>query len=1330
MNDKDPGLSRRGVIGMLVGSAVLATVGVESASAAPVRAGSRTAAPSTDAPLRGQPKPGLRYERLTSIAGKSHRITFWQATWDDPAGRRVGAVVRDLEVAHEGGWLTVCGESERFDEQWVIVAEDQAGLLGQGNFGAAAKKWVAVQRVRQLSPTVAELTAKATDLAELTIRWTVDRPHPEVQWTLEVERNSNYVVGYQSGAQHEFDAVEEVLCGSLQHAKVIGSPTALLAWELFAPMSLIQSRTGKVPVTTGTFIPSDVLHFEHERTLGWDQPYGMSLRNLGESIQACVYAPGGGDRSALEAGDRIGYAFGILARPGSLYDAHVALAREEYGHDRYRRNIYDTSLTGAIHNMLDLVAVEPEGDDSVDFVPSVSGWWNRAKGFAYIEADQQSRTAAGSVALGASLVASTPQEQGRFWERRARPMIEYISSRHNYGYSPKADFGNYPLGGWYGDTNMMGPAALMLRGASGGLNQIAMDSAVAAADPNRLDRSPMSIPLSAYLASGDKAWLTQAVHAAKWYARTAIDTPYTTNVKEEQFGALAVKAWLELQVLYEITGDEELLRAAVKEARRYLSLFVIRPVPEGRITSPVGDPVDFVANNWKTSPGTPDYELNTPPSERVDKWVVSTTGQTHEQLTTLKIVGTNPGGGLTRNAIWAPFLARLAHQSGDTFMRDLTHNMVIGRFTNYPGYYDRQFVSWPLHPDYPLRGPFGLACIYYHHIPAQLGLAVDYLISEHHVRSDGKIDFPYAFEAAFLYFKYHMYGHAPGAFYGDDGVWPYFPKGIVAVSDAQLNWLTAVSARGFYVSLTNAAATSRSATISFDPELTGIDPAHTYRAEIIADGRKTNGQITNGKIKVRVSGHGITAIKIPGAGKLTAWHHAPGTPDRSGASFHVDDLDGSASTVNDQIRAMALPRPDRSGYDVYIYTGQSKPVTLRYRIGDGAWKDAPAKPFPYEWTIGVDDLRAGFSYQASVNGTARPQADLYLPGTVTGALPPGRTAGGELSAQASATPSARFDLAVTLRNETGAALSKPKVDITLPSGWTLTEEAAPPATVADGTVATAKYKVAVAANAAPGDAVVTGTLGWTGADGTAQQAKLTETRVKVISPLASVGVTASATSVEIGKSVKVTAAYVNRSPVTQSGTLQVTVPSGWTAQPASIPWTIGGGTSAEITTTIQPGDSATGFNGKVSLNLGGGAGSLSTTLRLINPKDLIMVPGDPGYSEAGPWLDSGLPGYSGSTSRYSLAGVHGETVTWRPPSLTAGSYQISVWYPTNSTTTTDALYTVTTTSGPQKVHVDQTAQAGQWRELGVYDLEPGSTVTLTTISGQYTRANACRFTRR
>ena len=44
-----------------------------------------------------------------------------------------------------------------------------------------------------------------------------------------------------------------------------------------------------------------------------------------------------------EPGQSLGYAFGVKAHAGVLYDAYTALCRGEYGFKAYRENVYDTS---------------------------------------------------------------------------------------------------------------------------------------------------------------------------------------------------------------------------------------------------------------------------------------------------------------------------------------------------------------------------------------------------------------------------------------------------------------------------------------------------------------------------------------------------------------------------------------------------------------------------------------------------------------------------------------------------------------------------------------------------------------------------------------------------------------------------------------------------------------------------------------------------------------------------------------------------------------------------------------------------------------------------
>ncbi|CAM3602053.1 NEW3 domain-containing protein [Occultella aeris] len=1317
--------TRRQAIGLLIGAGVLpALTNVGFAGAAHADPLPRLA---LTAPLRAVDKPNLRFEELTTISGRSHRITFHRATWDGPDGGRIGAIVRDTQVRSGSTWLVASGEPARFDEQWVVIAGDPTFLGGGNYYPSGTPHWLAIESLDQVGDTAVELTAGVDDVLDLTIRWDVSGSLPQVQWSLTVHADDGYVVGYQANAVTEEEDVTEVLCGSQQHARVIGSATAIKAWELFAPMALVSRAVDGVPLTTGVSIPADVLEFEHERFIGpEDQPFAMSLRNESKQVQAVAYAPPGGLRSALTAGQSVGYAFGVVISAASLYETQTALSRAEYGFDRYRSNIYDTSLTDTVHNIMDLVAIEPDGDDSVDFIPSVSGWWNRDKGFANIEADQNVRTSVASVLLSANLLASRPEAAGDFWQRRARPLLEHIISRRDIGHTPKAGFHNYsPLGGWVGDANTIVPVWDLLQGRSAGVHAIALETIWRKYQFQ--GRTPMNIPLSAYLFSGDEAWLAQAVEVGKWYARHNIDTPYTVNQGTSAFGYTYVKAWLELFVLYELTGDTELLTAAHREAKRYMGLFEVRPIPDTTITSPVGEPIDDMYYLWEVSDGIPEYPRELPITEEdVPAWMASTTGLTFEQLSTyLK----TPGGGFTLNPIWAPFLLRLAQVTGDDFIRDMTHNMVVGRFTNYPGYYNRQFVTAPMRPEYPIEGPPGTSSIYFHHAPAQLGLAMDYLISEHETRSEGQVTFPSAFECVFVYFRYRTYGHAPGSFYGDDGVWPYFPKGIVEVSNPQLNWLTAVSADAFYLSLTSESAGVENAQVTFDQDLTGVDPGRTYEVEIRMDnGAPRSGRIVRGRLQARVTAHGITTIKIPGAGVLQPWQQLPEAPDRAAVSYHFDDFDNSGGTTGDRVYGITLPRPDRSGYDVYIQSSAADGtgVRLDHRVAGGDWVQAPEKVYPYEWTIGVDDLTATFDYRVTVAGVARPDRSLYLPATVTGALPAGQTVGGDLLLRPSTTPSDPFTVTARIRNTSGATATGVEVRAYAQLGWTLEPETPAPTELADGEVADATFIVTPTAGATPRSYPVTGRVLF---NGTGNQV-LTPGAITVFAATDVIECVSDRRALPgPGASATISLTLMNRGPIARTGTATLGLPSGWTAEPAATDWSIEARSLAELTFTVTATNAPPGSGGSVTVNPGAGMAATSIAYTVADPNDVIIGPDAQGYSEVGNWLASSLAGPDGSRSRYSPESQYGGQAIWTPTIATAGTYDVSIWYPTNNQTSEDVLIEVASPAGTDTHHINQQELAGQWRLIGPYDLAPGepASVTMTAVSGLYTRAHSARF---
>lgn len=1323
-------LSRRAAIGLLLSAAVLPpVVGARPASARaePLPLGGASAASTAPLPdaLRRIDKPNLRLRQVARLTGSRHRVTFHEAVWD--GGR---TYVRDLEVkAPHGTWLAVTDPDHRFDEQWVVFTGDfPGGPLYY--YGPMDPHWIAFDSLTQVGDRTVEL--RAGDAAfNLVVRWTLDGDNPELQWTLAAKDSTHYIVGYQGFDALEEPDVEEVLCGALQHARVIGSATALSAWELFAPMALLQRTIARTEVTTGVYIPANVVAFEHERALASDrQPFGMSLRNDTDDVTTAVYAPQFGLRSAMKAGEQRGYAFGLCALPAALSAAYEDLCRKEYDYTAYRENVHGSSLTDTIHNITDLVSIEPDRDDSTDFVPSFSGWWNRAKGFADVENDQCVRTSVSGVLLSAYNLTSPPTPEHDLYQARARHMIEYQLSRKGIGYTPikgKAVYGDatqYRVGKVPGDAATLAPLYLQTRGQNAGIHKLAMD--VLLADRQGLERTPVSVPLAGYLLTRDPAYLAEATTTALRYIKDLIDTPYTTNLTDSSFGCSYSKGWTELLVLFEVTGDRRFLEGAHKEARRFITQTQVRPVPDIDVTVPTPPFVDSQFD-WPTGV-LPDYPRDEPVTETVPAWYVSTSGATFEQLTTFKI-GTSAtqetaGGGFVSNPCWVPFLLRLAHHTGDDLIADVAHNMVVGRFTNYPGYYDRQFAADRLKPDYPLQGPPGLTGIYFHHAPAQLGLSIDYLLSEQFVRSGGQIDFPRLFESNFVYFKFSVYGHAPGSFYGETGVWPYFPKGLIGVDNPAVNWFTAVGNSSLYVSLTNESRTAQSVTIDLASPLTGLRPSsrvtlHPVRAGRIGPPRKLRGATTT----VTVPAKGIAAFVVRDVDIDVPWHtDVPGT-DRSDASHHFEDTD--PGTDFGLASGLLLVRPNRSGYDAYISIDTEEPSTLRYRVGASPTQEAPPKPFPYEWTIGVDSLTDTFTYQIVSGALTTDEVTLRLPSSVSGVV---EAVGGELVCSPTTTPGNKVALTARVRNGTDADLLDLAVMVTVPPGWTVTTEQ-PTTTVPARGVAEVDLTVTVPADAGLVEHPLTAAVTFSGAS-----ADLDATSILVLQPRKVTNLSAPASIAQPGDQATLVAAVLNRGPVPVTAPIRLTPATGWAVAEPLVTVEIPARseyTHAFVATSSTSVTPAGQYRFTVATT-GTGSGSKAATIK-VDDAGIIVNNFDhyPAYREAGQWLGSGLAGWNGVQSRYSAPEVLGGTATWTPDLPEAGEYDVAVWYPTNADTTTAAAYIVTHAAGTDEVIVNQQENANRWSRLGRFRFDQGrsGSVRIEVRNEKFHRVSAAQFIR-
>ena len=1316
--------SRRSVLRMLVIAGVLPPVlGSQPGMAAATTGGSTVSGSYADA-LRRLDKPNLSLTQIAQLVGQNHRMTFHRAQWDGGE-----TIVRDLEVAHDGGWLLLTDPAHRFDEQWVVLT----GTLPSGSapelYGPLVPSWLGFTSYQVLSSQAIELRT-STDDVDLVVRWRLEGANPEAHHVLTAKTAGDYIVGYQSQDAKSLDDLDEVLCGSYQHAlSVLDGSAPLGAWELFAPMALTQYAVAGIAVTSGLYLPAEVAELVHERQLMSDrQPYGMSLRSDSLDIVPCMYSPQPGLRTTMAVGEQRGFAFGLAAGASTLYATYTQLCRGEYGLTAYRHNIYDRSLTDAVHAMTELIAVEPDGDDSVDYIPSHSGWWNRAKGFVDVENEDAVRAAASGVVLAAHYLTGTAGST--LYDRRARPLIEYQLSRKGIGHSPVIgspvynDTTQYRIGRIPTDAVNLTSLYQLTHGRNAGIHRLAVQATKAGVVGQ--SRAPFSNALATYRITGDPAFLAEATLIARRYVQEQILTPYRGNGQPPGgFAYSFSKYWVDLLEMFEVTGETEFLDGAYREVQRFITQTAVRPVPDQTVTVPDGH-VIMQQYDWETRTSLPSYPTTTVSTETVPAWYVSPSGLTFEALSSFKLGVsslTDPGGGYVFNPCWAGALLRLAHHTDDALLADVAHNMVIGRFTTYPGYYGRQFQVAQMKPDFATSGPVGITGYYFHHAPAQLGLAMDYLISESFYRSAGLIDFPHVFEADFAYFKFFAYGHAPGSFFGETGVWPYLPAGLISVDNPLVNWLAGVGNDSLYISLTNSAANAQQVVVDLAGDLTGVPRLSTPVVEVVAaDGSRSSKAGRRGRVKVEVPPHGLIALVLRDVTVDRPVLPFDDIADHGRDSFHETDSD--PSTDYGVARGMLLVRPGGDGYDAYVQIDTEQPATLSYRIGDQAAQQAPPKQYPYEWTIGVDALTDDFRYTISTGGVTAEEVTLRLPKRISGAE---SGVAGDVVAQATVTAGDRVPLIIEVRNRTDAALTG-SVALELPAGWQL-DGVVPAVSVDAQATVRVESAAVIAADAALGEVQIAAALSRPGEEAIA----LRPASIEVIDRRRLVSLTTDTDIVSgPGASVRLTALVINTGVTALQGALSLYGASGWTIDQRdagiSVPprsdathtWTVTAGPTVAAGSTIR-------FEARLDQTLRRGV------LVRVADEGLIAHTQSPwpGYLEAGTWYPSGLSGWNGTRTRYSDTDSVGSTVTWNVNLAQPGQYRVSVWYPTNPTTTTSAAYVVEHQGGSSEVIVDQTQGAAAWRALGTFRYDAGAVgvVRLEVRNPGIHRVSAAQFVR-
>ena len=228
-----------------------------------------------------------------------------------------------------------------------------------------------------------------------------------------------------------------------------------------------------------------------------------------------------------------------------------------------------------------------------------------------------------------------------------------------------------------------------------------------------------------------------------------------------------------------------------------------------------------------------------------------------------------------------------------------------------------------------------------------LSMLVDYLVTDAHVRSGGRIDFPYNYSEGYAYMQNKAYGAMQGTFFGRDDALLWMPKGLLQVPD-QINFITARGTNDFYLALMNESQGDLIAEVILRDDLLPGMAQGSYEVEIVSDGNETSTTLVGGRMRVPVKARGLTALVVKGLKVIPAFQNKIADLDAT-AAWDLDllDLRGAAG------RAMVLNLGSEKCY-AYVYLEYHKhdytKVEMVYRSGHGEMR-LQKKQFPWEFTV-------------------------------------------------------------------------------------------------------------------------------------------------------------------------------------------------------------------------------------------------------------------------------------------------------------------------------------------------------------------------------------------
>lgn len=691
------------------------------------------------------------------------------------------------------------------------------------------------------------------------------------------------VLAFQGAEQGKVSNVQ--LPPMFQYQRIPEQPLMLPSAMMPQPLAMVELKESGIT----TFITGTQDGFPLDWAMSASSVMGFGIRNEKNQVQPVAFSPVPGLKDAqLKAGQTLQRSFMIGALPSGWNDALEYISDSIYAVRDYRRQ--QLSLTETMFNITDLLRNE-----------DAAGWAPAMKGYYDIEGDPKAApTVVQSAPLAVIATAMLARDEA-FYTSRALPAIEYTLSRSGFrwaqrGMSKKAGTLS-PYGSQFTTAYFEGLHRL-LGEANPWLKKIALpDNKVRDAKGYSVVIPEWTQELAAYRLTGQRSWLDAAVKHADAFIQQEVFGTKTTPLSKQPFYNTSFYAyWWDLTDLFDATGNQQYLQAA--QAAAFHTLAGVRSYPAVKDTPQTIHPRGQYEGNttmwWK---GGEKYRLGFPrragdvQEKQVPEWLVSPVGLGFEQPFTFF----DPGK-LVRHVFmsnWAPHLLRLYAANPRKIFETYARNAVIGRFTNYPGYYATGFTDITMQPDFPYKGP-DVSSIYYHHIPPHLAFTMDYLVTEVMQRSGGKVNFPYVKQDGFVWFNNRIFGAGKGKVMDDEGVSLWLKRGLVTINSPGVNYITGISDKRFWVLLAGEENTPGFCNITLGEEVPVKDNAaallysnigaapvsnnaaspsgNNAAASLKNDATVTpaTASMNNRAITVEVGAKGFTALSFPLAGKRSA----------------------------------------------------------------------------------------------------------------------------------------------------------------------------------------------------------------------------------------------------------------------------------------------------------------------------------------------------------------------------------------------------------------------------------------------------------------------------